>query len=518
MQALLRYTDLGSAGLAVLLGLVFLVLLEIFKLNSSRSRNPPGPTPLPFVGNLLQFMKDPMNVARSTLQYGDLCSVYVGRRPMIVLNNIEVVKEALVQNGTVFSGRPYMPLIEWVTKGYGIIAVTYGHAWKQQRRFALHTLRNFGLGKKTVEERVAEEAHCLITEMLKHEGKPFNPFHPIMNAVSNIICSIVFGDRFDYNNKRFAKLLEILNENIRLSGSAVGLIFNLVPFIKHLPGPHQKVHQNASSLIGFIREVMEEHEKTLDTENLRDFIDAYLVEISKQKSSKDSTFHEENLLMSTADLFLAGTETTATTLRWGLIFIMNHPEIQERCHEEIVRVLGYDRAPSMDDRTSLPYTHATVHEILRFGNIAPLGVIHQTTETTQLRGFTIPKGTEITPNLMAILQDKEHWKHPDTFNPENFLDENGQFCKNEFFLPFSLGPRVCLGESLARTELFIFFTSLLQRLRFSWPHDAPPIDMNGSMGVVRMPYPFHMICRSRGHSVPSSPVTPGVSPVHHNRM
>lgn len=518
MQSVLRYLDLGSAGLALLLCLVSLVLLEIFRLSSSKSRNPPGPTPLPFVGNILQFMKDPLNATRSTVQYGDLCSVYIGRRPMIVLNNIEVVKEALVQKGTVFSGRPYIPLIHWITNGYGILAVTYGHMWKQQRRFALHTLRNFGLGKKTAEERVAEEAQCLITEMLKHEGKAFNPMHPIMNAVSNIICSIVFGDRFDYDNKRFAKLLEILNENIRLSGSPVGLIFNLLPFIKYLPGPHQKIRRNARALVEFIREAMEEHRSTLDTENLRDFIDAYLVEISKQETNEDSTFHEENLLMSTADLFLAGTETTSTTLRWGLIFMMNHPEIQERCHEEIIRVLGYDRAPSMDDRVSLPYTHATVHEIQRFGNIVPLGVIHQTTETTQLRGYTIPKETEISANLMAIMLDKEHWKHPDTFNPENFLDENGQFCKNEYFLAFSLGPRVCLGESLARTELFIFFTSLLQKLRFSWPHDAPPIDMDGELGVVRMAHPFNMICRSREGSVPSSPVTPGLSSLRHNQM
>ncbi|XP_053339247.1 cytochrome P450 2B4-like isoform X1 [Clarias gariepinus] len=518
MQSVLSCLDLGSAGLALLFGLISLVLLEIFRLSSSRSRNPPGPTPLPFVGNLLQFIKDPVNSTRTTLQYGDLCCVYVGRRPLIVLNNIKMVKEAFVQNGTVFSGRPYIPLIDWITNGYGILAVTYGHAWKQQRRFALHTLRNFGLGKKSVEERVAEEARCLITEVLKHEGKALDPMHPIMNAVSNIICSIIFGDRFDYEDTRFAKLLEILNENIRLSGSAVGLIFNLIPFIKHFPGPHQKVQRNANALIGFIREVMEDHKKTLDSENLRDFIDAYLVEISKQKSNEDSTFHEDNLLMSTADLFLAGTETTATTLRWGLIFMMNHPEIQDRCHEEIIRVIGYDRPPTMDDRASMPYTHATVHEIQRIGNIVPLGVVHETTGTTQLQGYTIPKGTQILANLMAIMQDKEHWKYPDTFNPENFLDENGQFCKNDSFLPFSLGPRVCLGESLAKAELFIFFTSLVQRLRFSWPHDAPPIDMDGIQGAVRQPQAFHMICRSRERSVPSSPVTPGYFPLHHKHI
>ncbi|KAL7863959.1 hypothetical protein AOLI_G00153790 [Acnodon oligacanthus] len=170
MESVLRYLDWTSVGLALLGGLFSLLLLEIFRLSSSRSRNPPGPKPLPFVGNLPQLIKDPMALVRSMQKYGEMSSLYVGRKPVIVLNNVEIVKEAFVQNRAVFSGRPIIPIIHWITNGYGILAVTYGHAWKQQRRFALHTLRNFGLGKKTIEERVAEEAQYLLREMLKQEG------------------------------------------------------------------------------------------------------------------------------------------------------------------------------------------------------------------------------------------------------------------------------------------------------------------------------------------------------------
>ncbi|XP_051955726.1 cytochrome P450 2C31-like isoform X1 [Xyrauchen texanus] len=437
-------------------------------------------------------------VQSSLSQYGEMTTVYVGRKPAIVLNTIQVTKEALVQEGSSFSGRPALPIIDWITNGLGIIMVTFGHSWRQQRRFALHTLRNFGLGKKSVEERVLEEGRYLIAEMLKAEGKPTNPQHAIHNAVSNIICSIVFGDRFEYDNKRFEYLLNILNENFMLAGSSVGQIFNLVPFIKHFPGPHQKVLRNATELLGFIREEVKEHRETLDPDNPRDFLDAYLLEIEKHKSNEDSTFHEENMLMSTADLFLAGTDTTSTTIRWGLIFLMENKDIQERCHEEIIRVLGFDRLPSMDDRDKLPYTNATVHEIQRCANIVPLGVIHQTTQPTKLQGYDIPKGTMVTTNLTAIMTDKEHWKHPDTFNPDNFLDENGHFCKPESFIAFSLGPRVCLGETLARTELFLFITSLLQQIRFSWPPKAEHINMDGIIGLVRYPHPFNIVCHSRG--------------------
>ncbi|XP_072552175.1 cytochrome P450 2J5-like [Salminus brasiliensis] len=402
MESVLRYLDWTSVGLALLGGLLSLVLLEVFRLNSSRSRIPPGPKPLLFVGNLPQLMKDPMAFIRSMAKYGEMSSMYLGRKPVILLNNMDIMKEAFVQNGAVFAGRPYIPLLNWISNGFGIVMVTYGIPWKQQRRFALHTLRNFGLGKKTVEERVAEEARHLIREILEQEGKTFYPIHPIMNAVSNIICSIIFGDRFEYDDKRFAKLLEILNENMRLGGSAVG-------------------------------------------------------RVTTSKRAPDD----------------------------------------KRCHGEIVQVLGFDRSACMDDRAHLPYTLATVHEIQRWANVVPLSVLHQTTQPTQLRGCHLPKGTEILPNLTAILTDPEHWKHPDTFNPENFLDEKGQFCKNDFFLPFSLGPRACLGESLAKTELFIFFTSLLQQLRFSWPPGSPHPNMDGIVGIVRSPFPFNTVCHSR---------------------
>uniref|UniRef100_A0A3B4D189 Uncharacterized protein n=1 Tax=Pygocentrus nattereri TaxID=42514 RepID=A0A3B4D189_PYGNA len=476
MESVLKYLDWTSVGLALLVGLLSLLLLELFRWNSFRSQSPPGPKSLPFVGNLPQFSKDQMGIIRSLPKYGEMCSIFLGRKPTIVLNNMQLAKEAFVQNGTVFSGRPLLPLQAWLTKGYGIILANYGHSWRQQRRFALHTLRDFGLGKKTVEERVAEEAHYLIKEMLKQE-------------VSNIICSIIFGDRFEYNDKRFAKLLEILNESIRLGGTTMAQIFNLLPIIKYFPGPHQKIQHNFEALKKFLLEIVEEQKKTLDPDNPRDFTDEELKE--------DTTFHVENMMKSVFDLFIAGTETTATTLRWGLVYMMNHPDVQERCHEEIIRVLGFDRSPCMEDRAQLPYTHATVYEIQRYASITPLGLIHQTTEPALLRGYHLPKGSTIMVNLKAIMTDKQHWKYPDTFNPENFLDEKGQFCRNDAFLPFSLGPRVCLGEYLAKMELFIFFTSLLQRLKFSWPAGTPHPNMDGIVGTVRSPFPFNMICHSR---------------------
>uniref|UniRef100_A0A8C9TV89 Uncharacterized protein n=1 Tax=Scleropages formosus TaxID=113540 RepID=A0A8C9TV89_SCLFO len=486
---IVRLLDWSNLGSVVFFGLLFLFFSEMFRIRFFQNKLPPGPKPFPFVGNLPQIIK--------SFCEKKCCSFHFGREPSIVLNTIDVVKEALVHNASEFSGRPYIPVIDWVTNGKGIVTVPYGTSWRQQRRFALQTLRNFGLGKKSLEERVSEEARYLIEELEKHKGKSFDPQHCLQNAVANIICSIVFGNRFDYDNKRFGYFLEITNRNFILAGSPVGQITNFLPFIKYLPGPQQNIKRNANKLLAFFEEAVKEHKSTLDRENLRDFIDTYLVEIEAQKSNPESTFSEENMIMTVADLFFAGTDTTATTLRWGLIFMMEHPDIQEKCHQEIVQVLGYDRLPTMDDRANMHYVHATVHEIQRFANIVPLGVVHSVTKDTQLRGYHLAEGTQVFVNMTAILTDKDHWKFPYEFNPGNFLNDEGKFFRHEAFLAFSLGPRVCLGEQLARMELFIFFVSLIQHLKFIWPPGVDSYDRDGIFGIVRGPRPFMILCHSQ---------------------
>ncbi|XP_069041133.1 cytochrome P450 2B4-like isoform X2 [Lepisosteus oculatus] len=433
-------SDLGSAISALVFGAVFLLFLEVLRLRFPRHRRPPGPTPCPFIGNLPQLLLQPLETfTQMKDRYGDLSTIYLGRTPAVLLNGIGVTKEALVHRGAEFAGRPSIPVLDWIINGLGILMAPYGDSWKQQRRFSLVTLRNFGLGKRSLEERIAEEAKCLIQELEEQGGQPYNPQFLFHNAASNIICSIVFGNRFDYSDEAFVRLLRIMNNNAYLTGSPIAQLFNLAPFIKHFPGPHQKIQQNAREVLEFVGEAVKQHRDTLDRDNLRDFIDAYIVEMERQRSNPESTFFEENLIMTIADLFIAGTDTTSTTLRWGLVYLMEFPDIQERCHQEIVRVAGYDRLPSVEDRAKMPYVEATISEIQRCANIAAFGMPHAVTRDTSLHGYFLPKGTHVIPNMSSILSDKAQWKFPHHFNPDNFLDAEGHFERPEAFIPFSAG-------------------------------------------------------------------------------
>lgn len=146
----------------------------------------------------------------------------------------------------------------------------------------------------------------------------------------------------------------------------------------------------------------------------------------------------------------------------------------------------------------MPYTDAVIHEIQRFGNIIPAIAPHATTRDVILRGYSLPKGTHVLPLLDSVLKDKNYFEKPDEFYPEHFLNSQGHFVKNEAFLPFSAGKRRCAGENLARAELFLFFTRLLQNFTFQ----APPgteIDITPIVGFTNAPM-IHTMCAVPHHT------------------
>ncbi|XP_067309140.1 cytochrome P450 2K6-like [Pseudorasbora parva] len=162
--------------------------------------------------------------------------------------------------------------------------------------------------------------------------------------------------------------------------------------------------------------------------------------------------------------------------------------------DEIDRVIG-GRQPVVEDRKNLPYTDAVIHETQRFTTVLPLGVPHQTTCDVHLNGYLIKKGTSVITLLVSVLRDENEWETPDSFNPRHFLNKQGQFVKNDAFMPFSAGRRVCPGEGLARMELFLFFTSLLQHFRFTPPPGVSEddLDLTPLVGFTLNPTP-HKLC------------------------
>ncbi|EHH25617.1 hypothetical protein EGK_21513 [Macaca mulatta] len=473
-----------------------LLLLSLWRQRSGRGKLPPGPTPLPVIGNILKIGIKDVSKSLTNLSkvYGPVFTLYFGLERMVVLHGYEAVKEALIDLGEEFSGRGHFPLADRANRGFGIV-FSNGKRWKEIRRFSLMTLRNCGMGKRSIEDRVQEEARCLVEELRKTKGSPCDPTFILGCAPCNVICSIIFHKRFDYKDQQFLKVMEKLNENVKiLSSPWIQICNNFPPFIDYFPGAHNKLLKNIAFVKSYILEKVKEHQESLDINNPRDFIDCFLMKMEKEKHNQQSEFTIENLENTAVDLFGAGTETTSTTLRYALLLLLKHPEVTAKVQEEIERVIGRNRSPCMQDRSHMPYTDAVVHEIQRYIDLLPTNLPHAVTCDVKFRNYLIPKGTTILISLTSVLRDNKEFPNPEMFDPRHFLDEGGNFKKSNYFMPFSAGKRICVGEALARMELFLFLTSVLQNFNLKSLVDPKDLDTTPVVNGFASVPPFYQLC------------------------
>ncbi|XP_075043702.1 vitamin D 25-hydroxylase isoform X2 [Mixophyes fleayi] len=402
----------------------------------------------------------------------------------------------MVRQSDIFADRPSLPLFRKLTKMGGLLNAKYGRCWTEHRKLAVSCFRNFGYGQKSFESKISEESLFFIDVVDTYKGKAFDPKHLITIAVSNVSNLILFGERFRYDDNEFLHMIEIFSENIELATSSWVFLYNAFPLIGILPfGKHQQLFRNAAEVYDFLLQIIERFSENRKPQSPRHFIDAYLDEMERNAAEPESTYSTENLIFSVGELIIAGTETTTNVLRWAILFMALYPNIQGHIQKEIDSVVGPNRIPVFEDRSSMPYTEAVLHEVLRYCNIAPLGIFHATSRDTVVRGYSIPEGTTVITNLYSVHFDEKYWSDPEIFYPERFLDSNGQFIKKEAFVPFSLGRRHCLGEQLARMELFLFFTALLQRFHLHFPQGFVP-NLKPKLGMALQPYPYP-ICAER---------------------
>ncbi|XP_078323096.1 cytochrome P450 2C29-like [Crassostrea virginica] len=489
-----------------LLGFVgFLIYICFWKL-SIPQKLPPGPRILPFIGNVYPLFgtKDVLKSFHALRRkYGDLFTLTIGGKYFIVVNGYNTLREIFIDKGDFVSIRPDNFLSNEITHGNGIV-FSSGHRWKINRTSTLSLLRKFGFGKKSFEENIMKEVEIIINIFKQKAGKPVRAITSDFMTVSlaNIICDVTLGKRFDWNDKDFLTILDSIHITAS-NANTLGLL-TVFPFLAKLPGDPFRGQESLKQNLILERSVsksVQEHLQTYDETHIRDFIDAYVREIKREGKVDKNDFNEEQLLQIAKDLIGAGVETSATTMRWFILYMLTHPKSQSRMRQEILDVIGHSTYPSMDHKDQMPYTEAVLHETLRLGSITPLSLPHGLTKEVRHGESIIPKEAVLIPNISSVLFDSAIFENPNSFCPDRFLDENGQLNgKEKYVITFSLGKRVCLGEALARMELFLLMTSLIQRFEFLPENDSSVYDFQGCLGLTYKPKPYCFIAKEMSYN------------------
>ncbi|XP_071962277.1 cytochrome P450 2J4-like [Antedon mediterranea] len=499
--------DIHLSNLTLTLFLPVVLLLFTWHYVSSRLHTglPPGPTGLPVVGYLpFLGLKPYKTFTKLVKQYGPIYSVKMGSRIVVVLNGCTVIREAFVKKGRQFAGRPHWMLSK-LNGGRGIANHQPTTHWREIRKFSSNILRTFGDRHSKMEAKVTQEVSYFIQDLHKTDSQSVDLRHNVQRMVSNVICSICFGERFEYDDQQFQKLIHyvgIFFQNID-SKSAT----NFLPFLWYLPmKANTAVEETYTFIMRFVEERIESHQATYNADEPRDFIDLFITANEKYQQPKKNgaieedvhktSYNIDDLKYIVIDLFFGGTETVIAAIMWSLVYMLVFPDVQKKVQDELDKVVGREKNVTMSDRKELPYTQAVIKEILRMCNVIPMVIPHETVEDIDLCGYNLPKGTTIFGNLYSVHMDEDEWSEPHTFRPERFLDPNdNSTVTSEAFMPYSAGRRNCLGEHLAKMEIFLFFTSILQKFTIESVGTNPSLD--GRNGITHMPHQFNLTATPR---------------------
>ncbi|CCD61735.1 CYtochrome P450 family [Caenorhabditis elegans] len=465
--------------------LTCITLYAIYELNYKRRRLPNGPVPWLVAGNMPSFINvNNVDVLFQSWkqQYGGIFTVWIGPIPLVMVSDLPTIKKYFIQHADSFSNRWRNFVTDSIMEGSNGIVQIDGNKWREQRRFALHTLRDFGVGKPLMEQMITLEVTSLMNHMEKScglDGKELHLCPSIAVCVGNIINNMLFGLRFNQDNSYMHRLHQLLDDQSHTVMQPIMGAYIAFPVTSKIPiinGEWNRLMGIKNELLEFLETQIEGHRMNWKDEMIEqepeDLTYAYMIEVEKRKRNGEDVgfFDDQQLKMLLLDLFFAGMETTVTTLKWAFLLMAKNQKVQKNVQAELDSI-GQPMI-EIQHRTRLPYVQATINEIQRIANILPINLLRTVAEDIEIDGYNFKKGDLIIPQISILMNDPEIFENPEEFNPSRFLDEDNNVKKIDEFLPFSIGRRQCLGESLARAELYLVFANLIQNFNFEVADDV----------------------------------------------
>nr|AIL94126.1 cytochrome P450 CYP3034A1 [Tigriopus japonicus] len=497
--------------------IVVVILCLVFGVEDKDA--PPGPNSIPILGSIPFVPKRfraqgrlhiPKLFNYLTQIYGPIFRIYLGPIPTVVITDLNLVKEAFKKD-EVTARPPMKPFHEF---RYGSadgnqrgVILSSGLEWQDQRRFSLRQLRDFGFGRSSMEAMILEEVQKLRKCLQKETGKPLDLSFKMNISIINALWLILVGERLELDDERLLKIVRTMDKLLRET-QVSGLFSVLFPNVYKMIHPRFKFAQETfESMRTLMKQAILEHKETFQSgESPNDFIDCYLKEIENTKDPGSSFFQEQGLKSLDCvliDLFMGGSETTSITLIWTFLFLLHHPEGQEKIHEKLDSVIG-SPFPPLQDLPSLPLLGAVMSKILRLSRGVPKGVPLYVPQDTKGGDFVLKKGPSVRANRAGVHLNPVFGENAKKFQPERFLDKGGKFESpdSSHFAPFSVGKLFCLGQSLAKQKYFLFLRGIMQNFKLISPSGRVLPNYrfsndNNNRGFIRYAPKYDVILQSR---------------------
>ncbi|XP_015894466.2 cytochrome P450 71B34 [Ziziphus jujuba] len=466
--------------------LLVLSLLLFMKKKRKNAKNlPPSPPKLPIIGNLHQLGElSHQSLFKLSKKYGPVMLLHLAGIPTVILSSAEAAKTALKVHDLNCCSRPSSAGPRRLTYNFQDISFApYGDYWRQMRKICV--LELFSTKRvqsyRSIREEEVESLMDFISES-SISSTPVNLTEKLYALTASIILKLAFGKSFrgsNFDNHRFH---EVIQESEAVLGSYFAS--ECVPYvgwiIDRITGLHQRLEGVFKELDNFFQQVIDDHQSSeRKKQDQDDIIDVLLKTVKEQSGFGTAMLSEVNIKAVLLDVFLAGVETSATTMIWAMAELAKKPELMKKAQDEVRNAIGDKGKVSESDIDQLQYLKMIVKETLRLHPPAPLLLPRETMSYFKINGYDIFPKVQVQVNVWGIGRDPEYWENPDEFVPERFADDSIDYRGQDFeFLPFGSGRRICPGMYMATTTMELGLANLLCRFDWRLPDGIKEEDIN----------------------------------------